>query len=92
MLWKQILADVLDTPLTPIIGHPGASLGAAVIAGVGTGMLGGWDSTEMFQTVGEPVLPHPGNADRYEQAYQQWRELGDVLTPISHRIARKARS
>ena len=55
-------------------------------------MLGGWDSTEMFQTVGEPVLPHPGNADRYEQAYQQWRELGDVLTPISHRIARKARS
>lgn len=92
VLWKQILADVLDTPLTPIIGHPGASLGAAVIAGVGTGMLGGWDSTEMFQTVGEPVLPHPENADRYAQAYQQWRELGDVLTSISHRIARKARS
>jgi xylulokinase len=91
VLWKQILADVLDTPLSPIVGHPGASLGAPVIAAVGTGLLDGWDSTEMFQTVGEPVVPDPKNVDRYAEAYAQWRELGDVLTPISHRIARKAR-
>ena len=92
VLWKQILADVLDTPLSPIVGHPGASLGAAVIAAVGTGLLDGWDSTAAFQTVGEPVVPDPRNVDRYAEAYPQWRELGDVLTPISHRIARKARS
>ncbi|WP_304106803.1 FGGY-family carbohydrate kinase [Mycolicibacterium bacteremicum] len=91
VLWKQILADVLGTPLAPIIGHPGASLGAAVIAAVGTGLLDGWDSTAMFQTVGEPVVPNPGHVDRYAEAYAQWRELGDALTPISHRIARKAR-
>jgi xylulokinase len=91
VLWKQILADVLGTPLSPIVGHPGASLGAAVIAAVGTGLLDGWDSTEMFQTVGEAVVPDPQNVDRYAEAYAQWRELGDVLTPISHRIARKAR-
>ena len=91
VLWKQILADVLDTPLSPIVGHPGASLGAAVIAAVGTGLLDGWDSTAMFQTVGEPVIPDPRHVDRYAEAYAQWRELGDVLTPISHRIARKAR-
>lgn len=92
VLWKQILADVLDTPLSPVVGHPGASLGAAVIAAVGTGLLDGWDSTAMFQTLGEPVVPNPKNVDRYAEAYGQWRELGDVLTPISHRIARKARS
>lgn len=91
VLWKQILADVLDTPLSPIIGHPGASLGAAVIAAVGTGLLDGWDSTAAFQTIGDPVVPDPKNVDRYAEAYTQWRELGDVLTPISHRIARKAR-
>ena len=89
--WKQILADVLDTPLSPVVGHPGASLGAAVIAAVGTGLLDGWDSTATFQTLGEPVVPNPRNVDRYAEAYTQWRELGDVLTPISHRIARKAR-
>ena len=91
VLWKQILADVLDTPLSPVVGHPGASLGAAVIAAVGTGLLDGWDSTATFQTLGEPVVPNPRNVDRYAEAYTQWRELGDVLTPISHRIARKAR-
>lgn len=92
VLWKQILADVLGTPLSPIVGHPGASLGAAVIAAVGTGLLPSWDSTEAFQTVGEPVIPDPKHVDRYAESYAQWRELGDVLTPVSHRIARKARS
>ncbi|MGU3499056.1 FGGY-family carbohydrate kinase [Mycobacterium sp. C31M] len=92
VLWKQILADVLGAPLTPIIGHPGASLGAAVVAAVGTGLLDGWDSTEKFQTVGDPVIPNPRNVERYAESYLQWRDLGNVLTPISHRIARKARS
>ncbi|MGW0158660.1 FGGY-family carbohydrate kinase [Mycobacterium sp. NPDC003323] len=91
VLWKQILADVLGVPLSPIVGHPGASLGAAVIAAVGTGLLDGWDSTQKFQTIGEPVVPDPAHVERYAEAYVQWRELGDVLTPISHRIARKAR-
>ncbi|MGV9802524.1 FGGY-family carbohydrate kinase [Mycobacterium sp. NPDC003449] len=91
VLWKQILADVLDTPLSPILGHPGASLGAAVIAGVGTGLLDGWDHTDRFRALGDAVLPDPKHVDRYAEAYAQWRALGDVLTPVSHRIARKAR-
>ncbi|MBU8831773.1 FGGY-family carbohydrate kinase [Mycolicibacterium goodii] len=92
VLWKQILADVLGTPLTPIIGHPGASLGAAVVAAVGIGMLDDWDSTQAFQTLGEPVVPNPHHVERYAEAYTEWRALGDVLTPVSHRMARKARS
>jgi len=92
VLWKQILADVLGTPLIPVIGHPGASLGAAVIAAVGIGLLGDWDSTQAFQTLGDPVVPDPRHVDRYAEAYAEWRTLGDVLTPVSHRMARKARS
>ena len=90
-LWKQILADVLDTELSPIIGHPGASLGAAVIAGVGVGMIDGWEHTDRFRTLGEPVVPDRRYVDRYADAYSEWRALGDVLTPVSHRLARKAR-
>lgn len=90
-LWKQILADVLDTELWPIIGHPGASLGAAIIAGVGVGMVDGWDDTDRFRTLGEPVVPDPRHAQRYADAYPDWRALGDALTPFSHRLARKAR-
>lgn len=89
VLWKQILADVLDLPLWPVIGHPGASLGAALAAAVGVGMVAGWDDIDRFRTLGEPVEPDPRHTGRYSEAYAQWRELGAVLTPVSHRLARK---
>ncbi|OBB59753.1 carbohydrate kinase [Mycobacterium sp. 852013-51886_SCH5428379] len=89
VLWKQILADVLDAPLWPVIGHPGASLGAALAAAVGVGMVDGWDDIGRFRTLGDPVQPEPTRAGRYAEAYGQWRELGDLLTPVSHRLARK---
>jgi xylulokinase len=91
-LWKQILADVLDTELWPVIGHPGASLGAAVIAGVGVGLVDDWAQIDQFRILGDPVTPDPRNTAAYAEAYAEWRNLGDVLTPVSHRLARKARS
>jgi xylulokinase len=90
VLWKQILADVLDTPLWPVVGHPGASLGAAVIAAVGVGALDSWDSAARFLTLGDAVEPDQRHVDRYAEAYAQWRTLGDLLTPVSHQLARKA--
>ncbi|MGE2714857.1 FGGY-family carbohydrate kinase [Mycolicibacterium litorale] len=90
VLWKQILADVLDTPLWPVVGHPGASLGAAVIAGIGVGALDDWDSAGRFLVLGDAVEPDRRHVDRYAEAYAQWRTLGDLLTPVSHQLARKA--
>lgn len=89
VLWKQILADVLGAPLSPVVGHPGASLGAALAAAVGTGMVDGWDDIARFRTLGDPVHPDPRHVDRYAEAYGQWRHLSDLLTPVSHRLARK---
>ncbi|KUI39816.1 FGGY-family carbohydrate kinase [Mycobacterium sp. GA-2829] len=90
VLWKQIHADVLNTALYPVIGHPGASLGAAVIAGIGVGAIDDWDGVQRFLTLGDAVEPDPRNVDRYAEAYAQWRTLGDLLTPVSHQLARKA--
>lgn len=90
VLWKQIHADVLNTALYPVIGHPGASLGAAVIAGIGVGAIDDWDGVQRFLTLGDAVEPDPHNVDRYAEAYAQWRTLGDLLTPVSHQLARKA--
>lgn len=89
-VWKQILADALGVPLEPILDHPGAALGAALAAAVGSGLLPAWEDAAPLITVGTPVEPDPSLAGRYEQAYQIYREAAEVLTPVSHRLARRS--
>jgi xylulokinase len=90
-LWKQIHADVLGMELHPVNGHPGASLGAAIIAAIGIGALEDWADADRFVNLGPPVVPDPQRSHIYNDAYARWRELGDVTTSVSHAIARSAR-
>ncbi|MGH3581508.1 MAG: FGGY-family carbohydrate kinase [Mycobacterium sp.] len=90
-LWKQIHADVLGLQMLPVRGHPGASLGAAVIAAIGIGALDDWSDAARFIALDEPYVPDPTRAAAYDDAYATWRELGTAMTPISHRLARAAR-
>ncbi len=94
LVWKQILADVLGVPLYPVLDHPGAALGAALAAAVGAGLLADWAdaSPTLARSVrGRPVEPDPALADRYAEAYQIYRDAGDLLTSVSHRLARRSR-
>lgn len=90
-LWKQIHAEVLGVPVHPIVDHPGASLGAALIAAVGVGALAGWDHCRHFVRLGEPVVPDPANVAVYDAAYQEWRTLATATTAISHTLAERTR-
>jgi xylulokinase len=87
VLWKQIHADVLGRPLTPVVDHPGASLGAAIAAGIGAGVISGWPAVAEYVRLGEPVRPDRARAAAYDEAYAVWRRLGDALTPISHSLS-----
>ena len=91
-LWKQIHADVLGIEMHPVTGHPGASLGAAIIAAIGIGALDDWADANRFVTLGAPVSPDPQRKQIYDDAYARWRELGDVTTAVSHALARSGRS
>ncbi|MCV7180035.1 FGGY-family carbohydrate kinase [Mycolicibacterium sphagni] len=90
-LWKQIHAEVLGVEMYPVVDHPGASLGAALIAAVGIGALTGWDECSRFATLGEPVLPDPRNVAVYDAAYREWRALSAATADISHSIAERTR-
>lgn len=90
-LWKQIHADVLGTELFPVRDHPGASLGAAILAGVGEGSLA-IDDTDRFLQLDDPYVPEPGRAALYDEAYALWRDAGAALAPISHRLTRLHRT
>ncbi|KMO78120.1 FGGY-family carbohydrate kinase [Mycolicibacterium chlorophenolicum] len=90
-LWKQIHADVLGMEMNPVRGHPGASLGAAVIAAVGVGALDDFSDAARFITLDEPYAPDSARRAAYDTAYATWRDLGTAMTPISHAIARNTR-
>jgi xylulokinase len=92
LVWKQILADALGVPLEPVLDHPGAALGAALAAAVGSGLLTGWEDAAPLITIGEPVRPDRSLAGRYDEAYQIYRQAAEVLTPVSHRLARRSTS
>ena len=90
-LWKQIHADVLGHEMLPVRGHPGASLGAAVIAAIGVGSLDDWSDAARFVSLEMPFRPDPDRRRVYDEAYATWRELGSAVTPVSHALARQNR-
>jgi xylulokinase len=90
-LWKQIHADVLGIEMRPVRGHPGASLGAAVIAAIGVGALDDWSDAARFVSSDPPVVPDPTRRAVYDDAYRNWRDLGAAVAPISHAMASRAR-
>lgn len=91
-VWKQILADVLGVTLEPVVDHPGAALGAALAAGVGSGLLPSWADAGDVVALGEPVVPDKSLQDRYAEAYQIYLSSADALTAISHRLAGRSTS
>ena len=90
--WKQIVADVVGLPLVPVLDHPGASLGAALAAGIALGEIDSWAAA--FETVhyGEPIDFDPQLHELYNDRYRLWRDLGDAMITISHQLAQRSRA
>ena len=87
-LWREILADVLHRDLISVINHPGASYGAAVIAGIGTEQIHDWTFVAGALEQGEIISPNPENVAIYEERYQQYLLLSQNTASISHSLAR----
>lgn len=64
-VWRQILCDALGTPLAYVPDSPGAPAGAALLAGLGAGVLP--DAGVARRWRGEPVRhrPHAGRTALY---------------------------
>ena len=89
-LWKQILADVLDQPLSPVVDHPGASLGAALIAGIGVGIFKDFSVANSILMSDTPIIPNKKNRDIYDQRFSDYLKMAKNMTEISHSISRGA--
>jgi xylulokinase len=73
-LWLQIAADVLQRPVTRVDRHPGSCLGAAFVAGMGTGLLRGWSDIGGYVAAGRQFVPNPSEAAILDRKYELWRE------------------
>jgi xylulokinase len=80
MLWRQILADMLNTELVTVNTSEGAAYGAALLAGVG---IERWNTVEAacrdsIQITGK-VIPDSNSAARYAELYPYYCALYPAL-------------
>ena len=74
-LWLQIAADTLDRPVTRIDRHPGSSLGAAFVAGMGTGVLNDWSDIARYAAPGRTFEPRADAVRALNAKYLLWRDV-----------------
>lgn len=87
-LWRQILADVLQTRLVTVNTTEGAAYGAAVLAAVGANRFHSVEAAvDALVTVTDSVEPREAIADVYEEYYAIYRNLYPALKGSFERIA-----
>lgn len=84
-LWCQIFADVIGLPMVTTTVDDPASLGAAIIAGVGTGYFSSFEEgCKQYikeRTVFEPSLE---NHQLYNNLFKEYRKLYQELKDFNH--------
>ncbi|MGE0481772.1 MAG: xylulokinase [Phycisphaerae bacterium] len=91
-LWRQILADLFNTPIVTSTVSQGAAYGAALLAAVGAGAFADVPATARAASTraggpaGERISPSV-NRPIYEKAYERYRALYPALAPQFHRQA-----
>ena len=82
-LWRQIQADVYRRQVSTLVAEEGAAYGAALLAGVGTGIWASVDEAcDQAVTVGSRTDPNPEHADLLDRQYARYRALYPALKQI----------
>lgn len=79
LLWRQITSDVIGLQLEQIAQHPGSSLGAAFVAGKGTGVFQDWSEIERYIKVSTTTKPDMANHKHYQSLFKVYRETYNAL-------------
>ena len=90
--WTQIKADVLGVPITvPRLGH-GAAAGAAMLAGLATGLWPDEGSARaLVAEEGKTFEPDPGLTEKYAERLGLYRELQGALPRITRSLQAQER-
>jgi xylulokinase len=87
--WNQVKADILQKPVRPTAVNETGCLGAAILAGVGTGLhpdlRAGCERMIVFKDL---LLPRKELAGVYERAYRTYRQLYPAVKPVFPKAGR----
>lgn len=87
-LWRQILADVLNSELVTVNTTEGAAYGAALLAGVGAGVWPDVDTAcDATIQIVDRVAPRPEQVKTYDAFYPVYRGLYGALKPSFDTLA-----
>ena len=78
-LWRRILCDALGVPLSSAPDSPGAPAGAALLAGIGAGVLDGPSAAKRWRGPLERLVPDPAAEDLYARLLAERVELYERL-------------
>jgi xylulokinase len=72
-LWRQVMADVFQAPVTQLGVQEQSALGAVILAGLGVGSYAdAVQACETFVSYGSPIQPRPATAATYQEGYERF--------------------
>ena len=82
-LWPQIIAEVLGLPVNILSELDSSALGAAIIAGVGTGVWKDFsEATKLTIRTSKRIMPNPDHHELYTKQYRQYQRAYAALQPL----------
>lgn len=83
ILWTQIKSDITGKPVEAMASDTATTLGAAILAGVGTGIYESFDeAVSLCVKVRRTHSPNPANAAVYEQNYKKYLSIYQNLKAV----------
>lgn len=88
-LWSQIKADIYQKPVYTLEATEGSVQGAALLGGVGAGALATeTEAADMVTKIKKEFIPDESKAERYNQIYEVFKEIHDLLQGPFEKLAR----
>ncbi|MGZ6779237.1 MAG: FGGY-family carbohydrate kinase, partial [Mycobacterium sp.] len=79
-LWASIKADVLGRPVRRVLTEEATAVGAAMVAGVGTGVFGDFAAASVAVQLDPCTIdPDPAAQRQYADAYGRYRAAFDAV-------------
>jgi xylulokinase len=78
-LWRKIITDVLNREVEYLAASIGAPYGDALLSGVGTKILKGYEVIKEWLSNSEIIKPGPEAASKYEKLYKIYKKLYQSL-------------